>query len=331
MKDGGPTWSGVWAMTNPPEIGSYWHAMMEGLDPDDGSTKPNGWAVFKQPPGLLVTTLPNGKKEYRTNPQADNLNMLPPGYYENLAKDKSDEYIKVYALGQYGTSRAGKPVHPLFNEATHVTSDILIPNRNQLLVVAADFGRTPAMVLMQQDAHGRVCVLDEIVTEGMGIQRCIKEKLKPLLRNKYEGFNTFITGDPSGNNGVQTDEKTCVSIFKDEGFKRVKLAYSNNPIYRQGALDSFLSRVTDMGPAFLVSPNCKQLIRALSGGYHFKIAKNGITSETPEKNMSSHINESLHYGAMYFEKGVDDIDTKQNRDRALAASRMHAGSYTRRS
>lgn len=335
--DGGCTWAGIWADTNPPEEGSYWHSMIEGLDPDTGHVRSNDWAVFKQPSGLIrvadgdqcEVVLRNGWR-LRTNPDADNLVNLVPGYYSVLARDKSDEYVKVYIMAMYGQSKSGKPVHPLFDSTMHVGREILTPNRNLLLVIAADFGRTPAMSLMQQDMHGRVCVFDEIITQGMGIERAIREKLKPLLRNKYEGFDRFVTGDPSGQNGVQTDEKTCVTIFKAEGFNRIKFAATNNPIARWGGLDNFLARNTEVGPAFLVSPNCKQLIHALKGGYHFKINKTGITSDEPDKNMSSHIAESCEYGAMYFEKGISEAGDKDNREKALAATRSRGGSYTRR-
>jgi hypothetical protein len=81
----------------------------------------------------------------------------------------------------------------------------------------------------------------------------------------------------------------CVDIFKAAGFKRVRFAYSNNPVHRTNATDTFLSRMTESGPAYLVSPQCAYLIRGMKGGYHYKVNKFGITSETPEKNIYSHV------------------------------------------
>lgn len=331
VKDGGPTWRGIWASTNPPEEGSYWWAMMEGLDPETGLPKENSWDVYKQPGGMLEIEAPGQKTRLVPNPDADNVNMLDPGYYENLSKDKAEEYVKVYVLGKYGTSKSGKPVHPMFKESVHVANDILKPNPKLLLVISADFGRTPAMTLKQYDVFGRNLTLDEVVTEDMGLERAIKERLKPLLRNKYEGYDIFVTGDPAGNSAGQNDEKTCVTIFKDQGFKKVKFAYSNNPIYRQGATDSFLARNTDMGPAFLISPNCSYYKRGLKGGYHFKVSKNGIYSVEPEKNIYSHICEAGQYGDMYFEKGIESTDAKKQRDDLIRHSQIKSGSYTRRS
>lgn len=290
-KDGGATWAGIWADTNAPEEGSYWWAMMEGLDPETGQPKPNEWDCYVQPPGMLRVPNPKAQRGYDLvpNPDAENIENLAPGYYENLCKDASDEYIKVYVLNEYGSSKAGKPVHPMFKQDWHVAKDILIPNPKLLLVIGADFGLTPAMTLKQQDTAGRVLTLDEIVTEGMGLKRAINERLKPLLRNKYNDFNIQVTGDPAGNTSSQTDEKSCVDIFREAGFRKVKFAYSNSPVHRTNATDTFLSRMTESGPAYLVSPQCAYLIRGMKGGYHYKINKFGITSDSPEKNIYSHV------------------------------------------
>ena len=263
---------------------------------------------------------------------ADNLENLVPGYYSTLVQDKTDEYIKVYVLGMYGQSKAGKPVHPLFDPDFHVAKDVLKPNPHLTLLLSADFGHTPAIAVKQQDAFGRVLTLDEVVTEGMGLQRCIEERLKPLLRNKYEGFRTFVTGDPSGSTGAQTDEKSCVDIFKAQGFKAVKFAYSNNPIHRTNATDHYLAKRTEQGAAYLVSPQCAYLIRGMKGGYHYKVSKTGIISEEVNKNIFSHICEAGQYGDMYFLKGVDETPARAaGRKQFLEQVNARRGIYTRRS
>ena len=304
MKDGGPTWYGMWGDTNPPEEGSYLHRMYEGLNPDDGKTKkPNGWEVFKQPPAVLKQM----DGTWKTNPLAENLENLVPGYYENQLIDKSDEYIRVNLGSEYGRSKGGKPVHPAFNKETHVATQILVPNPANLLLVSVDFGLTPALILQQQDAFGRVNVFDEIITFGMGIERAIENKLLPLLRQKYDGFETFVTGDPSGAKGSESDEVSCVDVFKRykrKGLDKIKLAWSNNPVHRQGALDYFLTKIIDRGVyGARYSPNCEWLIQALNGKYCFKKFKDGRESSEVDKNDWSHAGEADEYGKMYFERG----------------------------
>jgi len=312
----GPSWAGIWADTNPPEEDSYWYNNLEGLDVDGKPCEDNGWHGWKQPSGLSEL--------------AENLDHLAPGYYVNLAKNKTNEFIKMYVKGEYGTSKSGKPVHPMFDPERHIAKEYLRPDPNRLLVISADFGMTPAMTFKQQDAFGRVLTLDEIVTENMGLQRCIKERLKPLLRSKYEGYRYFITGDPSGGNRSQNDEATCKTIFTGAGFKKIKFAMTNNAIKRVGATDSFLVMNTEMGPSYLIDPRCSYLKRGLKGGYHYPISRKGIASDAPLKNIFSHICEASQYGDMYFELGVDEADGEAERKKLIAAQQRSRGGYTRR-
>lgn len=314
----GPTWCGIWADTNPPEEDSYWWTIIEGLTSEGKPTEDNGWVSFKQPSGL--STL------------AENLDHLAPGYYVNLAKNKAKEFVKMYVHGQYGTSRAGKAVHPSFSPDEHIAKEYLQGDPHRILVIGADFGMTPAMTLKQQDAFGRVLTLREIVTEEMGLKRAIKERLKPMLRNEFDGFKYFITGDPSGGNRSQNDEATCKTIFADAGFKKIKFAKSNNPIKRVGATDSFLVMRGEMGPMYLIDPRCSYLKRGMRGGYHYPISRKGIASDSPLKNIFSHVCEAGQYADMYFELGVDEADGEAERKRILAEDlrRGRGGSYTRR-
>lgn len=304
MNEGGPSWAGIWGDSNMPEELSYWWAMAEGYKPDDLKTKqPNDWVFLTQPPGAI--RLMDGT--YIENPEAENRKNLPPGYYTNLITGKTDEYIRVYVMCEYGRSKGGKPVHPMFNKDVHVAKSPLIPNKQSLLLIAADFGRTPAIVTKQQDAFGRILTFDSITTFGMSIERAIETRLLPLVRAKYDGFDMFVTGDPSGDSGGQAEESSCADVFrryKRHGLGKVKLAWSNSPVHRQGATDHFLSMLVDRGmPAYLVDPGATELIRALAGGYQFKKFKDGRESSDVDKNDDSHVGEANEYGDMYFERG----------------------------
>lgn len=305
--DGGPSWVGIWGDSNMPEENTYWHAMCEGIDPNDLKTlRPNGWEIFKQPAAMLRTN-PADYSGLVPNPAAENVANLPANYYQELSKDKTDEFLRVFVLCEYGRSKGGKPVHPMFNRDMHVAKGPLTPNPHLLLLVSADFGLTPAMVLKQQDAFGRVLTLDEIVTFGMGIERAIETKLLPLIRQKYDGYEVFVTGDPSGGRGAESDEVSCVDIFKRyrrKGLGNVKLAWSNTPVHRQGATDHFLSMLVDRGrPAYLIDPSCTWLIQGLAGKYMFKKTKDGRSSEDVDKNDWSHVCEANEYADMFWERG----------------------------
>jgi hypothetical protein len=304
MNEGGASWCGIWGDSNMPEEGAYWERMCEGFDPNDGKVKKdNGWAVFKQPAAMIKAV--DGL--YKLNPLAENIENLPPGYYESLIIGKTDDFIRVFVMCEYGRSKGGKPVHPMFNREHHVSRQVIVPNKNDLLLVAADFGLTPAIVLMQQNAFGQVVVVDEVVRFGCGIERLIEENLLPLIRLKYDEFDSFVTGDPSGETGAQSDEVSCAEVFRryrNKGLGRVKMAYSNSPVHRQGALDYFLSRVGDNArPMLVVSPQCEWLMQALGGKYQFKKTKDGRESSDVDKNDYSHVAEASEYGCMYFERG----------------------------
>ncbi len=304
-REGGCTFAGIIGDSNMPQEGSWWERMLEGYDPDDGKTrKPNNWAVFKQPPAMLKQV----DGSYALNPLAENTENLPKDYYSHLVEGKSEEYIRTYVLCQYGRSLGGKPVHPMFNRDVHVSKSSLIPDPNNLLLLSCDFGLTPAILFKQQDAFGRVLTLDNIACFGMGIERAIETKVLPLIRRKYDACrDIFVTGDPSGGNRSQSDESSVVDIFRqyrNKGLGKIKLAYSNSPVIRQGATDHFLGMLVDRGrPAYLVDPGCDWLIPALDGKYQFKKYKDGRESADVEKNDWSHTGEANEYGDLYYQRG----------------------------
>ena len=113
-----------------------------------------------------------------------------------------------------------------------------------------------------------------LVSDGMGTLRFTREKLKPLLSNKFPGMPVLIIGDPAGQQRAQTDERSVFDILKAEGF-RVIPAKSNSIVARLSAVDALLTRIVDGKPAMLIDPSCRELINALRGGYRYKIKNNG--------------------------------------------------------
>jgi hypothetical protein len=69
----------------------------------------------------------------------------------------------------------------------------------------------------------------------------------------------------------------------------------------------------------------------MKGGYHYKVNKFGITSETPEKNIYSHVCEAGQYADMFFERGFESVDRAQQRKAYLQQVQSGAGIYSRRS
>ena len=277
VKDGGPTWHGVFADTNPPTMETWWYYQMEKIDPEDGVTpRENGWAVFKQPSGR--------------SPYAENVENLPEGYYDT--QGRSDEYIRVYIDGEYGLSSAGQPVFKYFRPDYHMAHQPLRPILNGVrpIVVGMDLGLTPAAVIGQMDARGRVLIYDEAVSFDMGVQRFTRTVLKPLLFERFTGAPVLIVVDPAGLQRAQTDERSAVDIIKAEGLKVIR-AKTNAVSARLNAVDDLLMRQVDGDAAFLVDPRCRWLKSAMMGGYRYKPKADNVI----EKNDSSHIADALQY------------------------------------
>lgn len=306
--DGGCTWAGIFADTNPPREGDYWHSICENINPNTLAPG-SGWEVYKQPSGL--------------SPEAENTQYLSPNYYQDLAVGKTEEYIRVYIKNQYGKTKGGRPVHPLYDPDIHDSRIALLPNPELPLTLSHDFGRTPAVLFGQEDAFGRLLYLDEVSTENMGLDRCLKERVKPLLRARFQGYDVRITGDPSGAYGGQTDEATCVTIFRRHGFKRIKLASSNNPIERQGALSDRLALRPDCG-GILIDQRCTMFRRGLGGGYHFKVKRDGVVLEEAEKNIFSHICEAGEYMAMFYRQPPESKAADKQAAMVAQAQRQQA-------
>lgn len=258
----------LWGMTNPPDADTFWEELL--------SNPPDNTHVTIQPSGF--------------SPEADWLHFLPDDYYPNLAKGKSEDWIDVYVNAKFGRSLSGQPVFKSFNSGFHIAAGPLSPIINGLrpIIVGLDFGLTPAGVICQQDMRGRFLILDEIVTEGMGIVRFIDTRLKPLLAEKYPGAPVLVVGDPAGVARVQTDESTVYDILKQKGFRAIP-AHTNSIVARVAAVEEMLSGQVDGIARFLVDPRCKLIIAALRGKYRYKIKSNGETDVTPEKNDASHV------------------------------------------
>lgn len=85
-KDGGPTWFGIWADTNPWHVAHWGYKLFTEQKPDD-------YELFEQPDGLSEA--------------AENVDNLPPNYYQRLCLGKDSEWVDCYVHGKYPRSEVG--------------------------------------------------------------------------------------------------------------------------------------------------------------------------------------------------------------------------------
>ena len=239
-------------------------------------------------------------------PDAENIDHLPPNYYQNMAKGKSKEWIKQYSEAEWGFSVAGKSVVQTFRPDLHIAKGELRYNPYLRLVIGMDPGLGgSALIFGQMDLHGRLLILGELIQKGMGAKRIISERLRPYLRARFPDARVLIVPDPAAANRSANDEKTIVATFR-EVFD-VSIETNNRLPLRLNALDHFCTTLIDGGPALLIDPvHCPVLIRALKGGWRFAVdtKTEDFKSGEPEKNQWSHPGDGCGYLCRYFHKGV---------------------------
>lgn len=298
-KRGGCSWYGMWGVTNAGNQDSWWYEWLTMEWPEEaGGAKVQEEVLnyFVQPSGF--------------SPDAENLENLPPykagcnDYYHDKAKGKTQDWIDQFIKCQWGYSRKGKPVYKAFKQELHVAKQPLKYNPHLPIIMGFDAGLTPAAVFAQQDSFGRVLILAELVSENMGAERFCREKVKPLLNRLFRDCVLTVVADPATKQRAQTNEKTVASVLEKELGVKVQAASSNTLAARLGAVDGFLTRLTEAGPALLVDPSCKHTIAGFVAGYRYAINTKGVTADAPEKNSHSHLADAIQYMAMGFTDGA---------------------------
>jgi len=286
---GGPSWYGVFGDTNFPDDDHWIYRIFE-------EEKPEGFRLFKQPGGLLQRG-----GIYLPNPEAENIKNLPGGheYYLRQIQGKNKEWIKVYALAQYGTISAGRPVYPEYNDELHCRE--VKPYAGLPLLLGFDYGLTPACMVAQVTPRGQLRVLADLLGDDMGIRQFARDSVKPFLAMHFPGYKFQATGDPAGNRRADSDEKTCFMELAEAGIPAMP-AITNEFLARREAVARYLTTLIDGIPGLVVSPEAKLIRKGFNGGYHYKRIQ--VTGEerykdVPEKNSYSHPHDALQYAALF--------------------------------
>lgn len=305
---GGATNWGMWGSSNPSTEDNWWFDYLhngEGvIQPGDSTSlylraanDNRNARYFLQPSGF--------------SPFAENTENLPGGrgYYENQAKNKSEAWVKQFLEAEWGFSVAGRPVVQSFNARTHVSKTPLRFDPNLLLIGGFDPGLGgAAMIFGQEDLEGRLHVLGELITSGVGAERFVGERLKPYLARRFPELRQgefIIAPDPAANNRSPNDESTIVARIKRHF--PVSIESNNRLPLRLDAIDHFCTRMAYGLPSLIVDErHCPILIRALKGGWRYALDKKeeirGGSEAKPEKNAYSHPGDGFGYLCRYFHR-----------------------------
>ena len=315
---GGPSWYGLIGSSNPFSEGSEWFKSLV-------ADLPAEWQFFRQPGGL---TWP----ELSPNPEAENLENLPPGYYQNLIKGQPLEFIKVHACGLFGDDLSGQVVfRDSFSRDWHVADGETFLAPGNPLTIGLDLGRTPCAVITQYDARGRLIVHDEVISEGMGLETFGTDLLLPRLRDeRFQRHRGVVIIDPAGVAKSSLSELSSLDVLKDLGLAAAP-ASTNDIGPRLRAIESLLLRGHGGEPDILIDPRCETLIRALTFEYKYKRLKTGRTEDKPDKTHPwSDVVDALGYAALGATTGVTarHIQRQMKRNSGATRRRVSAGAWT---
>lgn len=308
---GGATNWGMWGSSNPSTEDNWWfdylHADAGVIQPGEGVSlhhrivfDTRNARYFLQPSGFSA--------------QAENTENLPGRreYYTNQAKNKSEAWIKQFLEAEWGFSVAGKPVVGSFNARVHLSKTPLRFDPNLDLIGGYDPGLGgAAMIVGQEDLEGRLHVLGEVITSGLGAQRFITERLRPFLSRGFSELqpNRFIIApDPAANNRSSNDENTILATIKRH--YPVSIESNNRLPLRLDAIDYYCTRMVYGLPSLVIDERaCPILTRALKGGWRYKLDKQENIKESergaaPEKNIFSHPGDAFGYLTRYFHRQV---------------------------
>jgi len=273
------TWHGLIGESNPPDEDSEWYTKLEIDTPPD-------WRIFKQPGGM--------------DPLAENRANLPDDYYENLVANNSPDWVDVHVHAKYGKSLSGQAVfRASFRPDWHVTYNSLQPVPSYPLMIAQDFGRTPACLITQVDTRGRLLVMNECISVDMGLEQFVVSALKPKLFSMYPGMRSFMIADPAGRQKSQMNEESLFDGLKRLGIKAYP-APTNDLDPRLRSVEQLFLRSIDGGPAVLIDGgNCPNLVQALKYHYRYKRKQNHELDDKPEKSHPwSDLADALQYASL---------------------------------
>lgn len=308
---GGATNWGMWGSSNPSTEDNWWfdylHASGGVIQPGEGVSLHHRMVLDARNTRYFLQ--PSGFSE-----NAENIENLPGGrgYYTNQAKNKTEAWIKQFLEAEWGFSVSGKPVVGSFNPRVHLSQRPLRFDPNLDLVGGYDPGiGGGAMIFGQEDLEGRLHVLGEIITSGIGAGRFINERLRPYLNRGMPDLqpNRFIIApDPAANNRSPNDETTILQTIKRHF--PVSIETNNRLPLRLEAIDYFATRLAFGMPSLIVDEQaCPILVRALKGGWRYMLdskeqIKEASSGARPEKNVYSHPGDAFGYLCRYFHRQV---------------------------
>ena len=299
-------YSGIWGDANAPMIGTAFHDRFYLKMTPDKRPSPASDKLFIQPGGFSANA-----------ENMSNLRKIRPDYYEHMASQLDDYDINRLVNNRPGYGRHGQPVHPNFDQETHVAKRPLEVDRFSPVYIGVDAGSNalvPGAVFMQRSYAGQWRALAEIyLPEGQMNTAELAAEIRRIMNARFgqlgRDHGAMLCLDPAAAGKNAASEYSTAMALQAETQIEAQIAPSNDPRHRRSALDKLFKRfVGPKEPAIVIDPECRGLIGGLSGGFHY--AKRGqVVSPAPAKNRFSHVCEAAEYAPLT----VDGLDAHEGR------------------
>jgi len=231
----------------------------------------------------------------------ENIANLPPNYYNKLRSLYShrEDLVRRFVDGEFGFQRVGKSVTPQWNDRIHLATG-LSPIPRADLFCLWDFGLNPTCILTQVTPLRAWHILDAIVGEDCGVEELIDQRVKPLLIDKYRDHKVVLRhiGDP---NGVMREQSSANRSAVRSLKQLLGGTWRAGPVQRKERvqpLQAVLSKlVGGRGMVQVDRLSAPAVWHSLRGGWHYHVARSGVTAAEPAKDIHSHPGDAMGYGA----------------------------------
>lgn len=300
MAEGGPTWYGILADCNAPQLSSWLYKKVF-------KQRSAGVSLFRQPSAL--------------SPNAENLRNLPAGYYAKQIEDQDESYVARMVENKPGYSSDGQAIYRKDfvdddSSRSNVSRNPLRYDSRLNLYIGVDPRTHPSIVFGQRMPSGQWRILRELVCEkGTGPIRVGELLAQTLKEHYFEALPEQIRAwcDPSATYGADKEagEQTWLEICEFHAGIRILPCETNAWDARYEAVRVPMAKSIDKHPALLFDPdNCPTLREGANSGYRRKKLPNGQFSDDPEKNEYADVHDALQYLML---GGGEDSDIRGRR------------------
>lgn len=282
---------------------------------------------FGKETGVKIIELEDQKVRFRQWRMSTQTNpFLPKDYVVNLLATHTPAQVKRILSGEFTFYTEGRPVYPQFEFHKHVGTPETWPIT---MVRVWDFGfNCPAVTWHQfvlctkQRLHWHV--LHELIPSNLESEKLAEMVLKETKNHFPDHPELMILngGDAAGAQVTEAGPGPIIRLArpKSQGGFNLQFRYKKFKDIDPGLdlVRKCMRDKCDCGfPIFLVHRNCRSLIEALSGGYHYpqhKPGKSAVSVDKPVKDgYYDNVSDTVRYaGELFYRPASRDPDFMQS-------------------